>query len=183
MSQIKVDSLVPRGGIPAGADGGGIIQCVQTVMTAKTSQSVTAGRANWTNITNFSLSITPSSSSSKIILWADFIASTNGSHYLMSAFRWTRNGSAISGALGPTETNFEPASYSHARGSYDNNGAYFVNMHYLDSPATTSSITYRLQQTGERTGSFYMNRPNFNYANTNYSQNPISTFTALEVSG
>lgn len=181
MSQLKTNSIVPLNGLPAGASGGGIIQCVQTVMTTKTSQSVTSGRANWVNITNFSLSITPSSANSKILLIADFIASTSGNHYFMSAFRWTRNGTAI--GLGLTETNFEPASSSHARGSYDDNGAYFVNMHYLDSPSTTSSITYRVQQAGEFSGSFYMNRPNFNLSNVNYSHNPISTFTALEVSG
>ena len=28
MSQLKVDSIVPRGGIPTGAEGGGIIQVV-----------------------------------------------------------------------------------------------------------------------------------------------------------
>lgn len=180
MSQIKVNSIIPVGGAPAGG-GGGIIQCVQTVMTTKTSQSVTGGRSNWTNITNFSLSITPSSANSKILLMADFMCSYDDQYYLMAAFRWTRNGTAV--GLGPTESNFEPASYSHARGSFDNNGASFVNMHYLDSPATTSSITYRVQHTGERTGLFYMNRTNFNYSNTSYSQNPISTFTALEVSG
>jgi len=181
MSQIKVDSIVPSGGLPAGSDGGGIIQVVQTVMTAKTSQSVTAGKSNWTNITNFSLSITPSNTSNKILLMADFMCSVDAARYFMNAFRWTRNGTAV--GLGPTETNFEPASSSHSRGSYDNNGAHFVNMHYLDSPSTTSAITYRVQQAGERTGLFYMNRSNLNYSNTNYSHNPISTFTALEISG
>ena len=31
MSQLKVNSIVPVGGLPSGATGGGIIQTVQTI--------------------------------------------------------------------------------------------------------------------------------------------------------
>ena len=33
MSQIKVDSIVPSGGLPAGSSGGGIIQIVSATKT------------------------------------------------------------------------------------------------------------------------------------------------------
>ena len=44
MSQIKVDSIVPRGGLPAGATGGGVIQTIQSTRTdfvSTTSSSYT----------------------------------------------------------------------------------------------------------------------------------------------
>ena len=61
MSQLKVNSIVPVGGLPSGANGG-IIQCVQTVKTDTTSQSLT-GSSNFFDISGMSVSITPSSNS------------------------------------------------------------------------------------------------------------------------
>ena len=60
MSQIKVNSIVPVGGLPSGASGG-IIQIVQGSTTSSTSD--TGGTFVDTNI---SATITPSSSSNKI---------------------------------------------------------------------------------------------------------------------
>ena len=64
MSQIKVNSIVPASGLPAGASGGGIIQCVSTTKTDTTTQSSTS----FTDIPGLSVSITPSSNSSKILV-------------------------------------------------------------------------------------------------------------------
>ena len=50
---------------------------------------------------------------------------------------------------------------------------------FLDSPATTSATTYKIQATGNDTGAtVYINR---RAANNNY--NTTSTITAMEVSG
>ena len=40
MSQIKVNSIVPAGGLPSGATAGGIIQVVQSVKTDDFSTAV-----------------------------------------------------------------------------------------------------------------------------------------------
>ena len=42
MSQLKVDSIVPRGGLASGFSGG-IIQTVQSVKTDTMSESISAG--------------------------------------------------------------------------------------------------------------------------------------------
>ena len=41
MSQLKVNSIVPVGGLPSGASGGGIIQVVQAVKTNTASTTST----------------------------------------------------------------------------------------------------------------------------------------------
>ena len=61
MSQIKVDSIVPRGGLPSGATGGGIIQTIQATRTDLVS--TTSSTFSY----YMSLTITPQSSSSKIL--------------------------------------------------------------------------------------------------------------------
>ena len=62
MSQIKVNSIVPVGGLPSGSNGG-IIQVVQTVKTDTFSHNSTS----FADLTGLSATITPSSSSNKIL--------------------------------------------------------------------------------------------------------------------
>ena len=64
MSQIKVNSIVPAGGLPAGANGG-IIQVVQTV---KSDTFTHTGNTSVTDVTGLNVSITPSSNSNKVLL-------------------------------------------------------------------------------------------------------------------
>ena len=46
MSQLKVNSIVPAGGLPSGATGGGIIQIVQT-KKSDTASNITSSGAAW----------------------------------------------------------------------------------------------------------------------------------------
>ena len=57
MSQLKVNSIVPVGGLPSGANGG-IIQVVQSVKTDTASHSVSVGGISGDVM---SATITPSS--------------------------------------------------------------------------------------------------------------------------
>ena len=65
MSQLKVNSIVPVAGAPTGG-GGGIIQVKQTLKNDTASSSTTT---SFTDISGLSVSITPTSSSSKILLF------------------------------------------------------------------------------------------------------------------
>ena len=69
MSQLKVNSIVPVGGLASGA-GGGVIQTVQTVdNTATTSISTTS----YTDAGSLNVSITPTTTSNKIPVKAQFL--------------------------------------------------------------------------------------------------------------
>ena len=66
MSQLKVNSIIPVSGVPTGG-GGGIIQIKQTFKTDGTSQSGNSS-STYYDISGMSVTITPTSSSSKIIV-------------------------------------------------------------------------------------------------------------------
>ena len=66
MSQLKVDSIVPRGGLPSGSSGG-IIQTKSTIKTDTSSYSVGNGGTSSDVVT---VTITPQSASSKILIHA-----------------------------------------------------------------------------------------------------------------
>ena len=65
MSQLKVNSIVPAGGLPSGSNGG-IIQVKQALVN--TTVSASCGSAStFTDISGMEVTITPSSSSNKIL--------------------------------------------------------------------------------------------------------------------
>ena len=65
MSQLKVNSIIPVGGVPTGG-GGGITQVKQTVKKDVFSASLATGNVS-ADITGLSVTITPTSSTNKIL--------------------------------------------------------------------------------------------------------------------
>ena len=68
MSQLKVNSIVPVGGLPAGATGGGIIQIVKSEKTDVVSSTTLN---SFTDLTGANVTITPSSNSNNC-LWNEY---------------------------------------------------------------------------------------------------------------
>ena len=174
MSQIKVDSIVPSGGLPAGADGGGIIQIVRASYDTQTSST----SASWTTI--FSANITPSSSSSKILITAfcSWHSSNNGGY-----LRVARSGNIIEGSsegqasqgvchAGPLYGGSDFLNYSTTNSSWT----------VIDSPSTTSQVTYDLQAYAASGCTMYINRNKYN-SNRIYDPAGISFLTLMEVTG
>lgn len=122
----------------APAGGGKVLQVVSTTPT--TLFTTTSG--SMVDVTNYSLSITPTSSTSKVLVMINF---GNGLYkasaaYSVSYFQILRGATAIYGA-----TDAQLNAWSFSSGTY---GLELVNraaLTYLDSPATTSSTTYKLQ--------------------------------------
>jgi len=141
MSQLKVDSIVPSGGVPVGADGGGVIQVVRSVL----GSTVTTTSTTYTT-TGLSASITPRSSSNKILISVSGIVKNNyASGTLCSVYFTLYRGST---ALGPDRLRYKTNTLDeHAP----------LSLTLLDSPATTLSRTYYLyfstSITATRTGS------------------------------
>lgn len=174
MSQLRTNSIVPVGGIPAGASGGGIIQCVQVVKTDIFSSTSTS----FVDVTGMSASITPRSSNNKILIICRFAhsrsTSTTGVH-----FRLARGGSAIFvGDASGSRT--QAATGSHYLDSYNHIGETIT---FLDSPATTSSTTYSLQGRVSYSGpTWYVNKSGFD-DNRAEDARTASSIILMEVSG
>ncbi len=141
MSQLKVNSIVPVGGLPSGSNGG-IIQIVNAETTTQVSN--TSGSFVDSGIT---ATITPSSNSSKILVvasiaWLLFRSSTETS----GSFKLLRGSTAISTHTG--SVHIEAGVTSQNR--IISEGGYTIQR--LDSPATTSATTYKVQFATNHTG-------------------------------
>ena len=163
MSQIKVNSIVPVGGLASGSNGG-IIQVVQTVKTDTFSSNATG----FTDLTGLSATITPSSSSNKILVEATVYISAGNVVAIINFLRGSTNIGQPSGSVTHTGTFFEYNEHS---------GMVTSAMTFLDSPSTTSSTTYKLQIRGSNANfPIYINR----YTGTN-DYHGISTLTLREI--
>ena len=147
--------------LPAGV-GGKVLQVVQTVKLD--IFSTTNNYSNFTDITGFSVAITPSSSSNKILIVAQISGSVTGTTQFFNLLR------------GST-TIFQPSSGSFkSTVAADGMNTPHVTISFLDSPSTTSATTYKVQ-TAAQGGTCYVNRRNDSDTHTF-----TSSITAMEVS-
>jgi hypothetical protein len=174
MSQLRTNSIVPVGGIPAGASGGGIIQVVRASYATQTSSA----SASW--VTIFSASITPRSSSSKILVnpVCTWHSSSNGGY-----LRVARGGNIIEGSSsGQASQGVCHAGTLYGNGEFMTYSTTQSSWMVIDSPATTSSITYDVQMYAASGCTVYINRNQYN-SNRIYDPAGISFLTLMEVSG
>lgn len=124
-------------GVDSVASGlGKILQVVQSVNTSFQSTSSTS----YVDITGLSVSITPQSASSKILAIAA-IAATTGYASARPIYGLVRTSTVIA---------------SQRFGSAANDLLASTSLVYLDSPATTSATTYKVQFKVETSGTVYI---------------------------
>ncbi len=140
----------------APASGGKILQVLSTTKLDTYSSSIASG-AFTSNVTGLEVSITPSSASSTILVFVSVHGSQSTASG-MTGFRLMRSGTAISIA-NTAGSRGRLTAFSGARGVEGNDIAEAVTQ-FLDSPATTSSITYGIQlyNTAGTTETVYLNR-------------------------
>ena len=114
--------------------GGKVLQVVQATSTSSTTNTSTGSYVD----TNLSVSITPSSATSKVWIVANYFGGIYGSANHVSGQHRLIKGASTSLVVTITRIQASPAS-SELRSTIP------VNLVYLDSPATTSSITYKVQ--------------------------------------
>ena len=149
---------------------------VLQVATTNKSDSFTTTNTTFTDVTGYSVSITPKSSSSKIYVNAVMnIGATYGTN--TTYVRLMRDSTAIgvgdsAGSRTQVSIAAEPNGNSMAQGS----------IVILDSPATTSSVTYKVQICTNGAGTAAINR---SIDDTNASGRPrgFSSITVMEIAG
>ena len=112
---------------------------VQVISTHVTDTFVTSS-TSYVDITGMTVSITPSSTSSKILVQVIGQAGNLTSGY-MTMVQLTRNGTAIAGG---TSVSNRPSAFAMSRPS-NVDTAETVGGVYLDSPSSTSAVVYKLQ--------------------------------------
>jgi hypothetical protein len=156
-STLTGTQTIPRGTLPTGS--------VLQVVYGSTTTQVEASFSSATDL-GLSASITPTSSSSKILV----LVSANGLASRNSTTYW--DGYLVRGS-----TNL--GAFVNFLGNYIGDAGYWgAGLSYLDSPATTSSTTYKLQGI-RRSGS---GNCVFNITTGNSGTGNISTITLMEIS-
>jgi|TARA_R100000479_G_scaffold130537_1_gene68606 hypothetical protein len=119
-----------------GVSAGKILQVTASGYIADFSTTNTS----FVDATGFTVAITPSATSSKVLLMCNFNCHVSDSGAYFQA-RWERQ---ISGG---SDTEFGHGTYgqTYARSAVANDFFGGVSMTYLDSPSTTSAITYQLR--------------------------------------
>ena len=167
-SELRVDKIIPTSGVPTGG-GGGIIQMKQTVVSV---HSFTTTSTSKVDITGMTVSITPKFNTSKILISSHLTYGGNNYNFYCDLLRGSTrlfipssgNNPCTISLCGVTNTTYQMINSS---------------FQFIDEPATTSAVTYKLQIACQSGGEFYFNR-----AKRNASQDSVcsSTITAMEVS-
>lgn len=154
---------------------GKILQVKQAVKSDKqTIQSQTL-----VDITGMSVSITPSSTSSKILVNYSLVVFANVVYYTMRLLR-DSDSTIFIGDQNPSATSQSRGSFGTYQGSYVN--AMTVAQSFLDSPNTTSATTYKLQAHCPYSSSYIIGiNTSPQQDNYTYMTNCVSTITAMEV--
>ena len=170
MSELRTNRIIPRDGLVSGASGG----VVQVVHTKRTTSLTTTSQ---TYIDFMTATITPTRSDSKILVSFGLSAGTNNdiNHVYAAIFRdSTEIGSA-------TDT----GSRSGASAVYNNAAQQqiFGGNEFLDSPSSTSAITYRIKVRTSNTQIAYFGRSARDNNAAAYDGRSSSFLTLMEVSG
>lgn len=148
---------------------GNVLQVVSTTKTDTFSTTSTS----LVDVTGLSVSITPTSATSKILVFV--VASGGGLE--------ATNGMNLALLRGATQISLGDASGSRSRGFGGNqqisNALHTNTSVFLDSPATTSATTYKVQAS-VNTGTGYINRTH-NDADNAYTTRGVSSITVMEI--
>ena len=181
MSELRTNRIVPRDGLPAGSSGG----IIQVKSVTKTDTESLTSTTTETLIPGMEVTITPTRADSKILIMVTLQAMSGGGfagHYAVLK----RGSTSI--CLGDAAGSRNRATFKFgAPSTYDQDQADWgpgnLSITHLDSPATTSAVTYGLYH-ADATGNnaLYINRGTTDADNTQYERT-ASSITVMEISG
>jgi len=156
----------------------GAFRVLQTVSATKTDV-FTLASATYTDVTGLSVSITPSATTSKILVFAQ-VSGVGAFNAALGFGQIVRDSTAIGigDASGSRIQCTFPIPYSQQAA---NNIMFAMPALFLDSPATTSATTYKIQVRSENANTIYINRSEAD-SNSVAGTRPISTITVMEIS-
>ena len=160
-SELRVDKIIPTGGVPTGG-AGGVIQVVGTMNTTQVSTTATA--LGSPTDSGMSVVITPKFATSKILIMVNASMRGDGSAWVNALIK--RNGTLIDYSACVDEGVLDYAINLTAGNS---------SWNFFDSPNSTSALTY----------GFFFTRYGGSgtaYFNNNGNHYSCSTMTAMELS-
>jgi hypothetical protein len=169
----NVAQSVPRSALPVGS----VLQVVSSTKTDTASST----SATFVDVSGLSVSITPTSSSSKFLIHLHVAFGFVNDAY--PAVRLMRDSTAIAQGTGATgnQVNITLGGFATAFSSSNEYKMEFASITHLDSPATASAITYKAQFASPYNSlASYINRQS-QTANIAAVQFPVSSITVMEI--
>jgi hypothetical protein len=154
---------------------------LQVLSVAKTDTFSTTS-ASFVDITDLSLTITPSSTSSKVLLLAYLPLGVSDVSEAATLIQFTGgNSGTFIGDSASSRTRV--AGIGGIRENTQNTSLIFnATPTFLDSPATTSAVTYKVQMRRGSAGTAFLNRTGPDADTASYAR-PAASFTVMEVAG
>jgi hypothetical protein len=178
MSTLRFNTWQNTGGTEVANSTLGTGKILQVVSTTKTDTFSTTN-TSFTDVTGLSVTITPSSTSSKIMIVAQLTHSQDGTFESMIRLSGGNTSNYVGDAAGNRVQAVSGVyHYASYRGDYSTYNSPLV---YLDSPATTSATTYTVQVRCGSGGIVVVNQSDVD-ADTAGNVRGASTISAWEVS-
>jgi len=186
MSTLAVNTIQAQTGSTASVAAGHTLYApghvIQTVQTRTTTLTTFTGTSD---VNIMAVTITPKSTSSKILVTIDIGVSHQDSYSAL--VRCKRGSTFIGGGVANPDYSgtLDNVWFNIRSQSIDNSNAYAItpaSKSYLDSPSTTSATTYTatVRQAGPASNSGRVNRPVSGYANA-YASSVDSIITVQEI--
>jgi len=164
--------------LPAAISTGKVLQVQQTIKT----NTLATNSTSMTDITGFSVSITPSSSSNKILVLVNIgmLANSSSSGAYINLLRDSTNlTSSSAGGNADTYNAWNVGGGGGMASGNDDRKYNSPSISFLDSPSSTSSLAYKCQiQTNNGSTYAYINQWSLNADHAG-----VSTITAMEIAG
>ena len=171
-----INSSAAIAGTKVSGSFGKVLQVVTATFSG--TQQIDTEDNSFTDITNLSVSITPASTSSRILIMVALGKVDNGSSANTNQFMIFRDSTRI--GLGDDDGSRIRGTFS--TGVHDSNGGGGISFTMVDSPSTTSATTYKVGASKHATASCYINRWR---TDTNNGDGPSmrtsSTITVMEI--
>jgi hypothetical protein len=174
MSTLKVNSI-------QNTSGTNILGTILQVVTTNFTSTASSTSGTPTDVSGFSATITPASSSNRVLVYVSCMMGSADDAYPYILLK--RNGTTIgsgSGATGNQNNTF--LSYTAtALGAPNNYRSNQLNKIFVDSPSSTSAVTYQISLASPYAGyAGYINRQN-DQSNNVFVQYPGSNITLMEI--
>lgn len=176
LTKLNNSSLSAISALPAGVGGGGK---VLQVITANKLDTFTTTSTSFVDVTGLSVQITPSSTSSKILVTGALVCSATN-HWIFA--RLMRDSTQVLIPAGPLG-NRTTANFGFGESHTGNYMPFTLPIHALDSPSSTSQLTYKIQ-IEVHSGTGYVNKTGRDGDDaTGYDMRGVSTITVTEIAG
>jgi len=147
---------------------------VLQVVTIEKSDTFTTASTSFVDITGLSVSITPSATTSKILVLMDVSVGNTGNTYTANV-RLMRDSTAIS--VGDSAGSRSQSTGNTVTSTYIISS---IASNPLDAPSTTASVTYKIQAKAEAASTTTINRSGIDN-NNSYTARTTSHITLMEI--